>query len=225
MAGEHATIIPQLLAENEQALLRDWIESQKKSGALRSGQISEAELTENSRRLLSALCGGAATGQFADITAPVWDQSRTVLEDVSRSRATLGLSPADTGTFVFSLKEPLFALLRQKVGKDPDRLAHEMWAATLLLDKLGLYTVEALPEEPRRRDRAPAAGTAGAVHPGGQAVGGHPRPAADRHPRQRAHPDRHGEPAAADRRPPAPRSPSSTSPACRRSTRWSRSTC
>src|SRR5215469_10536491 len=107
MAGEHATIIPQLLAENEETLLRDWMESQKKSGALRGGQISEAQLTEASRRLLAALRGGAATGQFADITAPVWDQSRTVLEDVSRSRATLGRTPAETATFVFSLKEPL----------------------------------------------------------------------------------------------------------------------
>ena len=143
MAGEHATIIPQLLAENEETLLRDWMESQKKFGVLRSGQISEAELTEASRRLIAALRGGAASGQFVDITAPGWDQSRTVLEDVSRSHATLGLTPSETATFVFSLKEPLFALLREKVGKDPDQLAHEIWIATLLLDKLGLYTVEA----------------------------------------------------------------------------------
>jgi rsbT co-antagonist protein RsbR len=143
MAREHATIIPQLLAENEQTLLRDWMESQKKSGALCSGQISEAELTEASRRLIAALRGGAASGQFVDITAPGWDQSRTVLEDVSRSHATLGLTPSETATFVFSLKEPLFALLREKVGKDPDRLAREVWIATMLLDKLGLYSVEA----------------------------------------------------------------------------------
>ncbi len=78
-----------------------------------------------------------------DITAPGWDQSRTVLEDVSRSHATLGLTPSETATFVFSLKEPFFALLREKVGKDPDRLAQEIWIATMLLDKLGLYTVEA----------------------------------------------------------------------------------
>jgi rsbT co-antagonist protein RsbR len=143
MAEQHPTIIPQLLAENEQTLLRDWMESQKKSGVLRSGQISEAELTEASRRLIAALRGGAASGQFVDITAPGWDQSRTVLEDVSRSHATLGLTPSETATFVFSLKEPLFALLREKVGKDPDQLAHEIWTATSLLDKLGLYTVEA----------------------------------------------------------------------------------
>jgi rsbT co-antagonist protein RsbR len=143
MAGEDATIIPQLLAENEQTLLRDWMESQKKSGALRSGQISDAELADSSRGLLAALRGGAATGQFEDITAPVWDQSRTLLEEVSRSRAALGLTPAETASFVFSLKAPLFALLRQKAGKDPDRLAEEIWRATLLLDKLGLFTVEA----------------------------------------------------------------------------------
>ena len=141
--SKHATIIPQLLAENEPALLREWMESQKKSGALRSGQITEAELADDSRRLLAALRDGAATGQFEDIAASIWDQSRAVLEDVSRSRAMLGLLPAETATFVFSLKEPLFALLRQKIGKDPDRLAEEIWRATLLLDKLGLFTVEA----------------------------------------------------------------------------------
>jgi hypothetical protein len=88
MAEEHPTIagIPRLQAENEQALLRDWMESQKKSGALRSGQIGEAELTEASRRLLSALRGGAVTGQFEDIT--------TALEEIARPHATLGLTTA-----------------------------------------------------------------------------------------------------------------------------------
>jgi rsbT co-antagonist protein RsbR len=143
MSEEYVTIIPQLLAENEQALLRDWMESHERSGVLRSGRISKAELTEASRRLLGALRAGAAAGQFMDLTMPGWDQSRTVLEDVSRSHATLGLTPSETATFVFSLKEPLFALLRQKIGTDPDRLAHEIWLATLLLDNLGLYTVEA----------------------------------------------------------------------------------
>ena len=143
MAKQHVTIIPELLDENQRALLSEWTESQKKSGALRNGQISEDELTGSSRRLLAALREGAATGQFEDISAPIWDQSRAVLEEVSRSRALLGLTPAETATFVFSLKEPLFALLRRKIGNDPDRLADEIWRATLLLDKLGLFTVEA----------------------------------------------------------------------------------
>jgi hypothetical protein len=62
MSEEHATIVPQLLAENEQTLLRDWLESQKKSGALRSGQISEAELTEASRHLIAACAAAQRAG-------------------------------------------------------------------------------------------------------------------------------------------------------------------
>ena len=66
-----------------------------------------------------------------------------MLEEVSRSRAALGLTPSETATFVFSIKEPLFDLLQQKIGTDPGRLAHEIWTATTLIDRLGLYTVEA----------------------------------------------------------------------------------
>jgi hypothetical protein len=37
--------------------------------------------------------------QFEDITAPIWNQNRSELEDISRSRAMLGLTPAKTATF------------------------------------------------------------------------------------------------------------------------------
>jgi rsbT co-antagonist protein RsbR len=142
MARARATILPQILEEHEQALISKWLESQKKAGAVRSGQIGEAELVENCGRFLAALRGGAETGQFTDITTPAWDATRTVLEELSRSRAALGLTPSETATFVFSLKEPLFDLIRQKVGGDADRLADQIWIATLLLDSLGLYTAE-----------------------------------------------------------------------------------
>ena len=142
MEAKSMTALPRVLAENEQALLAGWLELQKKAGALRSGQLGEAELGESSRRLLAALCEGAAGGQIEDIDAPAWDHARTVLEEVSRSRATLGLTPSETATFVLSLKEPLFDLVRRKVGADPERVAHELWTATLLIDKLGLFTIE-----------------------------------------------------------------------------------
>jgi rsbT co-antagonist protein RsbR len=41
--------------------------------------------------------------------------------------------------FVFSLKRPLFDLLRREV-LNAEELANETWNATMLLDKLGLYT-------------------------------------------------------------------------------------
>jgi rsbT co-antagonist protein RsbR len=40
------------------------------------------------------------------------------------------------------LKEPLFTLLREEIKDDADKLAVEMWTATTLVDKLGLYTTE-----------------------------------------------------------------------------------
>src|SRR5215203_1144654 len=46
---------------------------------------------------------------------------------------------ADTVTFVFSLKEPLFGALR---GKDID-IVDAIWSATQLIDSFGLFTSEA----------------------------------------------------------------------------------
>jgi rsbT co-antagonist protein RsbR len=43
---------------------------------------------------------------------------------------------------VFSMKQPLFTQLRKSVS-DVSTLADETWAATLLLDSLGLFTTEA----------------------------------------------------------------------------------
>jgi rsbT co-antagonist protein RsbR len=142
MPDPQPSIIPQLLRDNEQELLRDWLDAQITAGAFRTAQIGEEKLARDSRGLLAAMRAGTAAGQLDDITAAAWDQARAVLEDASRSRTTLGLTPSQTATFVFSLKGPLFNLLRREVDKDPDRLVDEIWRANLLVDKLGLYTTE-----------------------------------------------------------------------------------
>jgi rsbT co-antagonist protein RsbR len=43
---------------------------------------------------------------------------------------------------VLSLKQPLFGQISRDYAKDSDGVARETWNATMLLDKLGLYTVE-----------------------------------------------------------------------------------
>jgi rsbT co-antagonist protein RsbR len=63
------------------------------------------------------------------------------LTSAARERARLGFTPTETATFVFSLKQPLFARLRREV-RDADELADETWRATVLLDQLGLFTTE-----------------------------------------------------------------------------------
>jgi rsbT co-antagonist protein RsbR len=133
-----STVIPRLIDKHNAELLRAWLAG---LGA-GDGQTDAAEQAEQAKRFLAALRQGAEAGQFDDIATPGWASTRDVLEEVSRTRAQRGKTSTETATFVFSLKEPLFELLRREVGKDAEKLAAEIWTATRLLDKLGLYTVE-----------------------------------------------------------------------------------
>lgn len=140
MANSANTVLPQLIAKQHDALLNAWLDQQRASGAI--SDTDQAELRGYSARFLDSLRAASGAGQFEDITGSAWSDARQVLEEVSRARAARGATASQTATFVFSLKRPVFEMLSREVGKDADALAREVWAATLLLDKLGLYTTE-----------------------------------------------------------------------------------
>jgi rsbT co-antagonist protein RsbR len=73
---------------------------------------------------------------------PAWNGVRDMLGDISRSRAQQGFSSSETAMFVFSAKQPIFAQIGAYCKGDADALAAETWAATELLDAIGLYTTE-----------------------------------------------------------------------------------
>jgi rsbT co-antagonist protein RsbR len=77
------------------------------------------------------------------MTGAHWDDVRASLSDLSKSRAHAGFSPSETATFVFSLKEALFAALRRTHAADPKLLNEETLLASSVLDRLGLVTMEA----------------------------------------------------------------------------------
>jgi rsbT co-antagonist protein RsbR len=131
-----------LLEKHEPSLLAAWLESQLASGSVRVGQIKERELEAQSQRFLRALIGGIKSGQTDDLMTEGWTPTRELLGDLSRARALQGFTPSETAIFVFSLKEPLFALLREDVKGSAQQLGEEIWTATKLIDKLGLYTAE-----------------------------------------------------------------------------------
>ena len=54
-----------------------------------------------------------------------------------------GFDSAETATFVFSLKKPLFAVVRDACAGDATELAERTWQASSLVDELGLHTVKA----------------------------------------------------------------------------------
>jgi rsbT co-antagonist protein RsbR len=67
---------------------------------------------------------------------------RNLLNDISQSRMRQGFTPVETATFMFTLKEPLFRLLRDTMKDDVAALSEETVNTGELFDALGLYTIE-----------------------------------------------------------------------------------
>ena len=134
--------IADILARHGQPILEEWLREQLAALSARQDLISEADLRRQSAEFLALFTSACRSGNLTDITAPEWKPSCGFLGNVSRSRATQGFSPSETATFVFSLKQPFFSRLRHELSADAAGLAEEMWCATVLLDKLGLYTTE-----------------------------------------------------------------------------------
>ena len=139
--SDRDNIILRLIDRHSQRLLSDWLEHQRQD-AKYGGTQREAETSGLARRFLGQLRASAQIAQFDDVDTPEWQPIRELLEDLSRDRAVQGFSPTETATFIFSLKEPLFALLREELRDDPERLVRETWTTSRLIDSLGLYTIE-----------------------------------------------------------------------------------
>jgi rsbT co-antagonist protein RsbR len=142
MAASTPSRIPDLLEKHQSKLLAAWLERQLGSGGLRSGQIKEDELKEQSQKFLREFLGGLNSAHADDVMGPGWSTVRELLGEFSRSRALQGFTPSETATFIFSLKEPLFTMLREEIKGNAQALGDEIWTATKLIDKLGLYTAE-----------------------------------------------------------------------------------
>ncbi len=70
-------------------------------------------------------------------------RSSDFLVNLSSRRAKDGYTPRETGSFVFSLKQPIFSALKSELDAEPKKLSEEMLARHAPLDELGLLTAEA----------------------------------------------------------------------------------
>jgi rsbT co-antagonist protein RsbR len=141
MAASETATLAALVADNEKQIVPEWLELQKRFGTLQTGRITEAELTSQSTEFLHLLRNGLASGSV-EMGNAAYTPARDFLSNLSRSRALQGFSPTETATFVFSLKQPLFNALNRDKSIAPADLAKITWAATILLDELGLHTFE-----------------------------------------------------------------------------------
>ena len=142
MSKDGISRIPDILRRCERELLVDWMEQQLSADTLHRDLIKDAELQEQSREFLTIFREAVQNGNLAEIGTSEWAAAREFLSNLSQLRAQQGFSPTETATFVFSLKQPLYDRLCQEYGRDTDGLVNDLWTATTVLDKLGLYTTE-----------------------------------------------------------------------------------
>jgi rsbT co-antagonist protein RsbR len=131
------------LEVHQTEIIAAWTKKLKDSGGHGSGRVGDAELDEQCRGFLAALRGAIAHHGTSDIDGEGYEPVRELLSDMSQTRALQGFSPSETATFVFMLKDPLFAVVQTEMASDPAAALNEIWPLSTLLDKLGLFTTEA----------------------------------------------------------------------------------
>lgn len=130
-----------VISKNQSGVLEAWNRELLANPTKGLGRISDAELKQQTGSLLQLIA--SALESNADISSPAWLRTREFLDEISRSRVVQGFDSAETATFVFSLKKPLFAVVRDACAGDATELAERTWQASMLVDELGLHTVKA----------------------------------------------------------------------------------
>jgi rsbT co-antagonist protein RsbR len=137
----YSPLIAELLQEQRSAILAEW-EAQLDVHTLGSRKVRKDEQRRQCEDFLTAFAKAMLDDQSGNIEDRLWNDTRQVLDDISTSRAKAGSTASETATFVFSVKQPIFAALRARLAEQPDVLPGASWAVSTVLDSLGLYTLE-----------------------------------------------------------------------------------
>jgi len=129
-----------IVEDDSAGLLNEWVTEMKAAGVGNDTRMNEVELRAQGAEFLKVLAAAVKNG--SNILTEGWTPVRQFLEGISRSRAIQGFSSAETATFIFSLKKPLFTRIRRATSSSPDALAEATWETTELIDKLGMHTVK-----------------------------------------------------------------------------------
>ena len=128
-----------VLGRHESELLSEWRSSLEKTGASRG--LSAEDLAQQTSEFLHSLVAAVRSADTSSLASPAWDDSRDILERLSRQRAIQGFDWYHTANFIFSLKQPLFSLLQREFVDDPNQLTEQVWKLSELIDALGMYTI------------------------------------------------------------------------------------
>jgi rsbT co-antagonist protein RsbR len=137
----------QILQEHEEDLLSRWTDAVSRPLRGRAVQLEvRRELNEIWHALRAGLATGATEGQD-----PAFDELRSLLAEMSRTRARQGFSPRETAFGVLALKDSALNVL--ETAGDGTGLAHfyrELLTLGGLVDELEMFTFETFAETRER---------------------------------------------------------------------------
>jgi rsbT co-antagonist protein RsbR len=123
-----------LLGDHRGQVLERWTEIVRYS---LTGRMSDTESSHDLREVLDSLLAG---GGSTDVRSPVYDDLRSLLADLSRTRARQGFTPTEVAVSVFALKQAVLDLLEQSGDVSGYRAFADL---SRLVDELGLFMLEA----------------------------------------------------------------------------------
>lgn len=139
--NETTTGIGTLIVSAQREILNAWVDNLC-SLLVRSSTASEDELKRHCHQFLSLFSQAIAKDGTNEFDSCAFDEVRGLLTEISSERAKQGSTPSETATFFFSLKQPLFKVIRDATSADATQQANALWVVSTLLDKFGLYTME-----------------------------------------------------------------------------------
>ena len=142
MPNEPRTRLAAVLSKYEAELVSEWVRLQMGEVTTSGHGTEERQVREESTEFISALRDAVERTDGRYISAPEFSRVRENLETVCTARLAQGYTPSEVATYIFSLKQPLFSKLRNEFRDNSDVFAEEVWTATALIDKFGLYITE-----------------------------------------------------------------------------------
>ncbi len=136
------TDIVKLLQKKKKQILEDWINGQISDAGLRESLMTNDELREQSNELLNALLNNLSDSNINEPQSSDFEPVHEILSGISISRARQGFSPAETGIYVFSLRDALLKTLQTEIKNDPAGLIDGSSRINRMMDQLGIITFE-----------------------------------------------------------------------------------
>ncbi|WP_440133666.1 STAS domain-containing protein [Chitinophaga sancti] len=131
-----------LLQKKQKRILENWMTSQLSNISLREDLMSNDDLREQSAEFLDTLLKVLNEKNLSNVESSEFEPVHELLAGISLSRAKQGFTPAETGVYIFSLKEALLASLQADIKDDPFALVDAVIKISKLMDYLCVIAFE-----------------------------------------------------------------------------------